>query len=109
MSAATAGLGPEVDAARVIADLRELETRTSGPDGARRVCWTPEWAQARELLDELLDEIGLSYELDEAGNAWARLPGADERPASLALGSHLDSVPDGGWLDGPLGVMAAVG
>ncbi|MGH2989500.1 MAG: Zn-dependent hydrolase, partial [Solirubrobacterales bacterium] len=88
------------------ADLRELERRTGGPDGARRVCWGPEWRAARELLAELLAEIGLEPERDEAGNVWAHLEGESE-PA-LALGSHLDSVPAGGWLDGALGVMAAL-
>ena len=100
---------PPIDAARVIADLRALESRTSGPEGAQRACWTPGWAQARELLAELLAEIELSHEIDQAGNAWAYLPGVDEGAPSLAIGSHLDSVPSGGWLDGPLGVMAALG
>lgn len=98
---------PPIDAARVIADLRELDRRTGGPGGARRVAWGPEWRDARALLGELLAEIGLDPERDEAGNVWAYLPG-DAEPA-LALGSHLDSVPAGGWLDGALGVMAALG
>jgi allantoate deiminase len=98
---------PGIDAGRVIADLRELDRRTGGPGGARRVCWGPEWAEARRLLTELLEEIGLRPEIDEAGNLWAYLTGVGE-PA-LAVGSHLDSVPQGGWLDGALGAMAAVG
>ena len=97
-----------VDPRRAIADLRELEQRTGGPEtGARRVCWTPEWAAARTLLRERLDEIdGLSVEVDEAGNLWASLPG--EHADAVAFGSHLDSVPAGGWLDGALGVMAGL-
>jgi hydantoinase/carbamoylase family amidase len=91
----------------VIADLRELERRTGGPAGARRLCWGEEWRAGRELLAELLAEIGLEPERDQAGNLWAYLEG-DAEPA-LALGSHLDSVPGGGWLDGALGVMAALG
>jgi hydantoinase/carbamoylase family amidase len=101
------GEAPSIDAARVIADLRELDARTGGPGGARRVCWGAEWRAARELLGELLAEIQLEPERDEAGNLWAYLPG--EREPALALGSHLDSVPEGGWLDGALGVMAALG
>jgi N-carbamoyl-L-amino-acid hydrolase len=102
------GAGPAVDAGRVIADLRELERRTAGPRGAERVCWAEGWRRARSFLEEeLLGELGLSSELDPAGNLWASLPGQNE-PA-LALGSHLDSVPQGGWLDGALGVMAALG
>ncbi len=108
MSSAPAN-APAIDAERVIADLRELESRTAGPEGAQRVCWTPGWAKARDLLAELLAEIDLYHEVDQAGNAWAYLPGADEGAPSLAIGSHLDSVPSGGWLDGALGVMAALG
>ena len=74
-----------------------------------RVCWTEGWREARGLLKELLGEIGLEPEVDEAGNAWAYMEGADAGAPALALGSHLDSVPNGGWLDGPLGVMAALG
>jgi N-carbamoyl-L-amino-acid hydrolase len=91
----------------VIADLRELGARTGGPTGARRVAWGEQWRVARGFLHQLLDEIGLRAEPDEAGNVWALL-GGDRRPA-VAIGSHLDSVPSGGWLDGALGVMAAVG
>ncbi len=100
---------PAIDAARVIADLRELARRTSDEHGAQRVCWGEQWRVARALLAELLDELGIEGELDEAGNLWARLEGADPAAPALALGSHLDSVPDGGWLDGALGVMAALG
>jgi hydantoinase/carbamoylase family amidase len=100
---------PGVDSARVIADLRELERRTSDERGAQRVCWTDRWRDARAFLRELLGEIGLEPEVDEAGNLWTRLEGADPQAPALAVGSHVDSVPDGGWLDGALGVMAAVG
>jgi hydantoinase/carbamoylase family amidase len=98
---------PSVDADRVIADLRELQRRTGDDRGAQRLCWGEGWRQARAFLRELLAELALEPEVDEAGNAWAYLPG--EAEPALALGSHLDSVPDGGWLDGALGVMAAVG
>jgi N-carbamoyl-L-amino-acid hydrolase len=96
-----------VDAERVISDLHELARRTSDSAGAQRLCWGAGWRAARDFLRELLAEIGLAPEIDEAGNAWAYLPG-DREPA-LAVGSHLDSVPNGGWLDGALGVMAALG
>ncbi|MGH2924509.1 MAG: Zn-dependent hydrolase [Solirubrobacterales bacterium] len=98
--------GPPIDAGRVIADLRELDRRTGGPEGARRVCWSEEWRVARSFLDELLAEMGLVSERDPAGNLWARL--GDRTSPALGLGSHLDSVPAGGWLDGALGVMAAL-
>jgi hydantoinase/carbamoylase family amidase len=97
-----------VDPARAIADLRELAARTGGPDGARRVCWTPEWEAAREFLRERLASFAgnIDVSVDAAGNLWAVVPGASEE--TVALGSHLDSVPAGGWLDGALGVMAAL-
>jgi hydantoinase/carbamoylase family amidase len=99
--------GPAIDAGRVIAGLHELDRRTGGPEGARRLCWGDGWRAARSLLGELLAEIGLEPERDAAGNLWASLGG--EADPALALGSHLDSVPEGGWLDGALGVMAALG
>jgi N-carbamoyl-L-amino-acid hydrolase len=95
------------DPRRVIADLRELDDRTGGPSGARRVCWTEEWTAARAFLRERLDDVdGVEVEHDEAGNLWARRAG--RRDETVAVGSHLDSVPNGGWLDGALGVMAAL-
>ena len=93
--------------ARAIADLRELAAATGGPAGARRVCWTPEWEAAREFLRERLAALdGVEVSVDPAGNLWAVLAGQSEE--TVALGSHVDSVPAGGWLDGALGVMAAL-
>ena len=100
---------PGIDPGRVIADLRELERRTADERGAQRVCWTEPWREGRRLLAGLLAELGIEPEVDEAGNLWARLEGADSQAPALVLGSHLDSVPNGGWLDGALGVMAALG
>jgi hydantoinase/carbamoylase family amidase len=98
---------PPIDAARVIADLRELARRTGDDAGAQRLCWGEGWRGARAFLRELLDEIGVEPETDEAGNTWAYLQG--EGGPALAVGSHLDSVPNGGWLDGALGVMGGLG
>jgi len=97
---------PAIDADRVVADLRELAKRTSDERGAQRLCWTDTWLEARTFLRELLAEIDVESEIDEAGNLWT-VPGTGAD--CVTLGSHLDSVPDGGWLDGALGVMAAVG
>jgi hydantoinase/carbamoylase family amidase len=95
-----------MDADRVIADLRELADLTGGPDGARRVCWTDEWTRARELVRSRLEELPVSIETDAAGNVWAALEG--EQEGFVIVGSHVDSVPAGGWLDGALGIFAAV-
>jgi N-carbamoyl-L-amino-acid hydrolase len=94
------------DASRVIRDLRELAALTSNDQGAQRVAWSPVWQRARTWFAEKLASIGLQPELDEAGNSWATMPGRS--PATLILGSHLDSVPNGGWLDGALGMLAAL-
>jgi N-carbamoyl-L-amino-acid hydrolase len=94
------------DPARVIRDLRELAALTSNDQGAQRVAWGPVWQRARTWFADKLAAIGLRPELDEAGNAWAVMPGRS--PATLILGSHLDSVPNGGWLDGALGMLAAL-
>jgi hydantoinase/carbamoylase family amidase len=94
------------DASRVIADLRSLADLTGGPGGARRLCWTDEWLKARGFLRERLAELPVTVDVDEAGNLWAVLEG--ERPETVVVGSHVDSVPNGGWLDGALGVMAAL-
>ena len=97
-----------LDARQVIGDLRELDRLTGGPDGARRLCWTAEWETARAFLRDRLGEIdGVAVEQDEAGNLWATLSG--ELEGTVAVGSHTDSVPNGGWLDGALGVMTALG
>ena len=93
-------------AERVLEDLRELARLTGGPDGARRVCWTDEWAKAREFLRSRLDELPVEVTVDAAGNLWAGMAGEGE--GFLIVGSHVDSVPAGGWLDGALGVFTAV-
>jgi hydantoinase/carbamoylase family amidase len=99
-------LTERVDPRRVIDDLERLRELTGTPAGAQRVAWTPTWAQAREWLLSELSELSVTVALDEAGNLWATLAGRDAR--SLVIGSHLDSVPDGGWLDGSLGVLAGL-
>jgi allantoate deiminase len=96
-----------VDPDRVIADLHELNRRTSDERGAQRVAWTDTWALARDWLREQLGELaGVSTHTDAAGNLWATAPGDSDR--FVIVGSHLDSVPDGGWLDGALGVLAGL-
>jgi allantoate deiminase len=95
-----------VSARDVIADLRALAACTSDAQGAQRVAWGPVWREARLWFDDLVGAIGLAAEMDAAGNRWVTLPGA--RPDAVIIGGHLDSVPNGGWLDGALGVLAGV-
>ena len=95
---------------QVIANLRELAALTSDTNGAQRIAFTPTWQKARDWftskLNTLPAEWHIEHHLDAAGNNWVTLPGAS--PKSLVLGSHLDSVPNGGWLDGCLGVVTAL-
>ena len=96
-----------VDAARAVAGLKELRRRTGNEDGAQRVAWTDTWIAARDWLAEELGGIdGVTVDRDEAGNTWATAPGESER--FVIVGGHLDSVPDGGWLDGTLNVVAGL-
>src|SRR5918999_154062 len=98
----------QVDAGRAVDELKELAELTGGPDGARRVAWTEDWEKAREWFRVKLEEIeGITeIETDEAGNVWATAPGDAER--AVLIGGHIDSVPNGGWLDGALNVVGAL-
>jgi hydantoinase/carbamoylase family amidase len=96
----------DVDTDRALADLRALRELTEDERGAQRVAWTETWARARAWLRERLAELPVRVDTDEAGNLWAVLDGAS--PRTVVLGSHVDSVPDGGWLDGALGVLGGL-
>lgn len=85
--------------------LKDLRALTADEDGAQRVAWTPMWLKAREWFQIWLNKLPVKHHLDAAGNSWTTLKGASEK--TLILGSHLDSVPNGGWLDGALGVLSA--
>jgi hydantoinase/carbamoylase family amidase len=91
---------------RTVAELKELRTLTSDENGAQRVAWTDTWLRAREWFKKKLDEISVDHQYDAAGNSWATLRGQSEK--CLLIGGHLDSVPNGGWLDGALNVMAGL-
>jgi hydantoinase/carbamoylase family amidase len=93
-------------AGAVVAELRELAALTSDEHGAQRVTWTETWARAREWLRGKLAELPVEVEQDEAGNLWATLRGDSER--AVLVGGHLDSVSNGGWLDGCLNVLAGL-
>jgi beta-ureidopropionase / N-carbamoyl-L-amino-acid hydrolase len=94
------------DAKAVIAGLNELRALTSDADGAQRVAWTPTWQKARGWFERKLVGLPVEHHFDAAGNRWVTLEGASGK--ALVLGSHLDSVPNGGWLDGSLGVLAGL-
>jgi len=95
-----------VDSLRVVSDLQELRSLTSDANGAQRIAWSPVWREARAWFREKLKGLPVEHHHDAAGNSWTTLRGDTDR--ALILGSHLDSVPNGGWLDGCLGVLAGL-
>ena len=95
-----------LDPARTVAELKELRELTGDENGAQRVAWTETWERARGWLREKLDGLPLEAEIDQAGNQWWTLRGASDR--AVLIGGHIDSVPNGGWLDGALNVVAGV-
>jgi N-carbamoyl-L-amino-acid hydrolase len=95
-----------LDPSRTVAELKELRELTGDENGAQRVAWTDTWERAREWLRGKLDGLPLEEVVDEAGNQWFTLRGGSER--AVLIGGHIDSVPNGGWLDGALNVVAGV-
>jgi N-carbamoyl-L-amino-acid hydrolase len=97
---------PNIDAYRMIAELKELRELTADENGAQRVAWTDMWLKAREWFSTKIADLPVEDHRDSAGNRWITLAGDSEK--ALIIGSHLDSVPNGGWLDGALGVISAL-
>src|SRR5580704_13078766 len=91
---------------RTVAELKELRSLTGDENGAQRVAWTDTWLRAREWFAKKLAELPVKHHYDAAGNNWATLAGESNK--SLILGGHLDSVPNRGWLDGALNVLAGL-
>jgi len=91
---------------RTVAELKELRELTSDENGAQRVAWTDVWQKARKWFATKLVGMPLEHHHDAAGNNWVTLRGASEK--TLVIGGHLDSVPNGGWLDGSLNVLAGL-
>jgi beta-ureidopropionase / N-carbamoyl-L-amino-acid hydrolase len=93
-----------LDPGRTVAELRELRELTGNEEGAQRVAWTDTWVEAKKWLASKLEQLGAEEEIDQAGNQWFTVRGSSER--ALLIGGHIDSVPNGGWLDGALNVVA---
>ena len=91
---------------RTVAELKELRALTGDANGAQRVAFTDTWVAAREYFKSKLTDLPVTTEQDEAGNLWVTLPG--DSSLVLWIGGHLDSVPNGGWLDGCLNVFAGL-
>jgi N-carbamoyl-L-amino-acid hydrolase len=91
---------------RTLDELKELRALTGTADGAQRVAWTDTWATARAWMREKLSALPVEVTVDEAGNQWATLRGQSDK--TMLIGGHIDSVPNGGWLDGCLNVVAGL-
>jgi acetylornithine deacetylase/succinyl-diaminopimelate desuccinylase-like protein len=91
---------------RTLAELKELRALTGDQNGAQRVAFTATWAKARRWLEDKGKQLGAETERDEAGNLWMTLRGKSEN--ALLIGGHIDSVPNGGWLDGCLNTLAGL-
>src|ERR1700719_5236524 len=91
---------------RTVAELKELRELTADENGAQRVAWTDVWQKARKWFATKLVRLPIEHHYDAAGNNWVTLRGASEK--TLLIGGHLDSVPNGGWLDGSLNVLAGL-
>ncbi|MES2391224.1 MAG: Zn-dependent hydrolase [Acidobacteriota bacterium] len=95
-----------IDSKTVLAHLDELRALTGDEQGAQRVAWSVTWLKARSWFEQKLKTLPVEHHYDAAGNHWVTLAGESEK--ALVIGSHLDSVPNGGWLDGCLGVIAGL-
>src|SRR5580765_3693712 len=91
---------------RAVEELKELRALTADENGAQRVAWTDTWIKARNWFAAKTQELPVEQHYDAAGNNWVTLAGASEK--CLLIGGHLDSVPNGGWLDGSLNVLAGL-
>jgi N-carbamoyl-L-amino-acid hydrolase len=95
-----------LDPKRTVAELKELRRLTSDENGAQRIAFTKMWVETRAWLRKKLESLPVETHADAAGNLWTTLRGQSER--ELLIGGHMDSVPNGGWLDGCLNVLAGV-
>lgn len=95
----------QINPERLIADLRELATFGQFKTGVNRPAFSAADMAAREWLRERMAATGLSAVIDNVGNVYGRMDSAEQ---AVLIGSHSDTVPFGGWLDGSLGVIYAL-
>ncbi len=84
-------------------DFRKIGLQRDG--GITRLAYTREEEEARQLLMKLSEDLEFKVRKDQAGNLWIRKEGSDPRLPAVLMGSHLDTVPQGGAYDGTLGVL----
>jgi allantoate deiminase len=95
--------------ARIESHIDTLSTFTATPGkGTTRLTYSPEDLQARQYIKQKMKEYGLTVQEDGFGNIFGRLEGTLKDAPSVLIGSHFDSVPNGGSYDGPAGVVAGL-
>ncbi|RMC30565.1 Zn-dependent hydrolase [Paracoccus alkanivorans] len=89
--------------------IEGLDRFTASPgNGTTRLTYSPEFRLARDYLREQMEKAGLTVREDAVGNLFGRLEGRNPSLAPILVGSHFDSVPNGGKFDGPAGVIAGI-
>src|SRR5579872_2988 len=96
---------PKIDGPRLVADLRRLAEFGRYETGVHRPTYSPDDVASRQWLAGKFAEAGLEPLIDGIGNVFGRNPSASQR---LLVGSHSETQPRGGWLDGALGVVYAL-
>ena len=91
---------------RRLFELAEIGRSESG--GVTRLSFTDEERSAKDLVASYMEEAGLSVREDAVGNLFGRREGRDPEAPAVLVGSHVDSVYNGGDFDGPLGVLAGI-
>ena len=97
-----------INSSRLNRALEDLGRIGDTPEGMQRIAFSPEDVAGREYTISLMRSAGLETRIDTAGNIVGRMAGSDSSLPTIAMGSHLDTVPSGGKYDGALGVMGAI-
>jgi len=97
-----------VDREWVLSSIDELARFTQGDRGVTRLAFSDEDHAARQYIEQLMYEVGLTVRTDSFGNLIGRLEGTDPNAPAVVTGSHLDTVPEGGKYDGVLGVIGGL-
>lgn len=99
----------KIKQARVLEILEHLKSFGGSVDkGITRLAYSAEDLAAQKYIMEKMQELGMEVRRDYVGNIFARLPGKNPTLPTIASGSHLDTVKQGGAYDGALGVVAAL-
>ena len=109
MTRAVAATGPEIDGERLLRRLQELAACSAGPGpGVTRLAWSQEWRAAVELVSRWAADAGGDVRVDAVGNVIAEIAGELPDGPVVVIGSHLDTVPQSGPLDGAYGLVGAI-